>query len=463
VIPFEDRHPQEVAIFERNGHGLPFGTTGEPARSDPLHAIINRPEDDRRIGPNISDDGPNPLGNVSGAGHGEPPRRTDSPVARDPDVSSSIDQAPDRPSTRSELSLRPLILRMRPEFRRSAIYVLAAMALIPTIRWLARDWLPAREPDGQAILLGIWSLMALGPIGVLRWRLRIDGRGIARRRLLGWDLWPWDAFEQSRVLDGEDDGAAYLLPEKPRWSRKLSLDLLDPDDHRLVADILGRIRVRPPAPAAPGEVHVRYGFGREAFIGPRELILVGSGEARSYAWDAVRLLRIRRRDHDRLDFSSLEIELPDQTVAFRITHQHGQAIRSWSTPRGSDPTGPEVLAEALARYVPTDRVLISALSGPPRTRAEWLARRAQFEKRAREFVVLRRIFLGAGALLVHVILAYAGAGWWPTSVYLVLIAVQWSLFWAILLHAERLEQRSRAELESCIPDDWRREERAADA
>jgi hypothetical protein len=72
--------------------------------------------------------------------------------------------------------------------------------------------------------------VAIGAIGVVRWRLKVDDRGIWRRRLLGWDFWPRKAFEEGRVLEGEDASTSYIFRDKPFWARKLSVDLLAEDE-----------------------------------------------------------------------------------------------------------------------------------------------------------------------------------------------------------------------------------------
>jgi hypothetical protein len=358
--------------------------------------------------------------------------------------------------SRADLAVRPRTFRMGPEYRRSAIYILVGLALIPLVRWGLRDYLPARGPNSQVLGLCLCSLLAFGPIGILRWRLRVDEAGIARRRFFRWDLWPWEAFNGARVRDAEDDSTAYILPEKPSWARKLSIGLLDEEARELVAGIIDRERVRPEAPAVPNELHVRYPFRREAFISRSGLVLLRRGEATRYSWDDVRILRIRRRTHDRRDFSSIELVLPDQTVTFRIFHQNGQVTRSWSAPRGEPSATPDVLAEALRRYVPEDRVVVSAMSGSPRSIAEWQDRHAMFDRQGRDFVVLWRILWGAGALFIIMVLYdFLDRGGYAAVGMLGLFAVQWGLIWALVRYMERRHRESAAELEVQVPDEWR--------
>lgn len=222
-----------------------------------------------------------------------------------------------------------------------------------------------------------------------------------------------------------------------------------------VSAIIEAFRVRPAVPGLPNELHVRYVFRREAFIEPSGLVLLHRGEAKRYSWRDVRHLRIRRRSHDRRDFSSLELILPDQTVTFRILHQNGQTARSWTVPAGVHPASPDVLAEALRRYVPEDRILISALTGPPRSIGEWKDRRALRDRDARDLVRLRRIFWGFGVLSVIIILAdFRGRGLAAAGLLVIWIML-WSLVWAVMRYLERSHRDSIAELDSQVPEAWK--------
>ena len=282
--------------------------------------------------------------------------------------------------SRATATVEPLSCALMPEVRRSAAYVLVAVYLIPVIRWWLRDLLPYRGIADVIFGLITVALVTVGTIGVIRWRLRVDEQGIWRRRLLGWDFWPWDAFKEGRVLVGEDAATTYIFREKPFWARKLSLELLAPDDQRRIVDIIRHVLVGPPEPAPPVELTIRFGFKKEAYIARECLLIRNRGEVTRYAWKEIQSLRIRRQYHDRRDFSSLEIVLPDQTITLRLIHQNGQASRSWSGARGSSTPSPDVVAGILERYVPADRVLVTALREPPRTLAEWHDRHAILER-----------------------------------------------------------------------------------
>jgi hypothetical protein len=111
---------------------------------------------------------------------------------------------------------------MRPELRRCAVYVLIALAGLPFVVQCVNDLRPPdRRPDLRVVGVAD-GVLALGAISILRWRLRADERGIARRRLLLWHLYPWDEFATGRVKEGTDPDS-YTLAGRPPWNRRLML------------------------------------------------------------------------------------------------------------------------------------------------------------------------------------------------------------------------------------------------
>ncbi len=301
--------------------------------------------------------------------------------------------APFEPLNTSKLTARPLetlILPMRPELRRSAVYVLIGTMLIPVIRWALRDFFPLAQGEPWRMLT-LCSLPAIAAIAALRWRLRVDSSGIARRRFIGWDLWPWEHFKQGKVLDVEGTSTTYILKEKPFWARKLTLELLDDEDQSRLEAIVEGLRMRPPL-ELPGEMAVRFGFRKEVMLTPGGLLLRDRGEETRYRWQQVQSIRISRLDHSRRDFESIEIVLPDRTLTFSVRlNDHGHSIRSWSATGGGKTPSAEILAAFLQRFSPHDRVQIDSLSEAPFTLDQWRARRAVMDKKSNELKILRRI------------------------------------------------------------------------
>jgi hypothetical protein len=350
----------------------------------------------------------------------------------------------------TERPLEPLVFKMRPELRRSAVYVSIGFVLIAAVRWGLRDFFPRTEA-GPWIPLIILALVALAPLAVLRWRLRLDSSGIARRRLIRWDFWPWDAFEQGKVRDAEAASTTYILPEKPFWARKLSLELLEDADRARVEAIIDQLRVRP-ALDLPDELALRYGFRKEALIAPAGLLLRNRTEETRYGWNDVRALRIRRHDHLRRDFKSLEIVLPDRVVAFSVHLHNGQLIRSWSATGGCATPTAEVLAAVLERSIAVERVQIVSLSEAPRTVDEWQDRRSMLAKQSRELTNMRRIFWIGGVLMLLIPLSDYRHGIFATVGMTVVSSVALGVFFLVLRYIERDHRDAVANLEAQMPD-----------
>jgi hypothetical protein len=292
---------------------------------------------------------------------------------------------------------QPLVFKMRAEFRRSAVYGEIGLVLIVAVCCVIVYFFPAgsRRPAVPVVLL-----LALAPVAVLRWRLRVDASGIARRRFFRWDLWPWEAFEQGKVLDCEGESTSYVLPEKPFWARKLTLGLLEVPDCERVQAIIDGLWTRPTI-ELPAELALRFGFRKEALIAQEGLLLRDGGEELRYTWKEAQALRIRRHDRRRRDFESLEILLPDRVVRFSLRRDNGQLIRSWST-TGEEPTPTAAtLAGVLTRLVPPECVHITSLNDAPLTALEWQDRCSILAKKRRELTVLRWIiWMGSAAMLL---------------------------------------------------------------
>ena len=252
--------------------------------------------------------------------------------------------------------IAPLILGMRADFRRSALYVPIGILPFAAAHWWFRDWFP---PTGNSPVVSLIALAALVllPVAVFRWRLRVDSSGIARRRLFGWDLWPWQLFEQGKVLEAEASPATFILPVKPFWARTLSLNLLEDSDRARVEAIIDRFHVRP-ALDLPEELALRCAFRKEAVITRGGLLLRDRGVETRYRWKETQALRIRRRDHRRRNFETLNIVLPDRTVTFSTRRDKGNLIRSWSATSGSATPTAEVLAAVIERSIPRERIQI---------------------------------------------------------------------------------------------------------
>jgi hypothetical protein len=242
--------------------------------------------------------------------------------------------------------------------------------LLLTLEWWI-DFAFFRDLASLIIVLPIviWQLM------IFHWRLRVDESGIARRRLFGWDLWPWEAFENGLIHKG-NYLFTYKWPDKPWWQRTLSFGFLKDAERESLWKASQRFWKAPLPPDLPPDLKIRHFFRKEAQFSPEGIWAGRMGKPRYYPWSAVQELRIDRLEHDRRDFQNLEMVLPDQTIRLWVTLQHGQANRSWS---GAEP---EAISGMLESHVPPERTLISALWGPPKSLAEIKHRQEELNRQA---------------------------------------------------------------------------------
>jgi hypothetical protein len=354
-----------------------------------------------------------------------------------------------RPLT-NELDAGPLVVALAPEFRRCAVYVMFGLVLVSSVaRWVNDLRPPENRPDLRFGLLVV-AILAVWVVSVFRWRLRVDGRGISRRRLFAWHLYSWDEFASGRVRDGID-ASTYEFPDRYPWDRKLSIGLIAEDERSAIREMIRGVWVCPPEPEVPAELSISFYFRKTARFGREGLTIGHRGKEVSYAWGDVRAVRIRRVERDRRDFSSLELELPDQVVTLRVINQHGRANRSWSGFRGEPNPEPAAITAVIQQYVPDDRILVTSLSEPPLSVSEWEDRLTLLEKKAKELVVLKRIFWGLGATLLIFCLWDTSRGWTNAAGLTVVCGVQFGLLWAVLRYFEKDYRETVEELESQMP------------
>lgn len=286
--------------------------------------------------------------------------------------------------------------------------VLAALAL-----WL-------RGPSAAAGA-GILVAAAMAMAFPLRWALRVEELGIARRRLIGWELWEWGAFESGMIH--KEHPFTFIDPRRPWWGSKLRLSGLSKDDvKRLIALINSRYQL-PPPPPVPDSLAISFGFRRRAAIGTTGIDLTTGGRQQFCSWRDVRRVHITRMDPLRRDFSALEIYLPDETIALRVLSQYGMPSPTW---RGA---APEELNQLLRRHVPANKIDVDIWGESPAKRGDAERALAKEVKLQREMRIAQRI-----CLLVLV----AGAAWaavtgsllTPFTAMLVLYSMLFgSVFW----------------------------------
>ncbi len=256
----------------------------------------------------------------------------------------------------------PIFFRLAPMYRRIGIYLFAGyIFVITTFVYLCDlDVFPNR--DGIWVFFLLTSPMLLGALLIFRLLLRVDDKGIWRRRFIGWDLWSWEAFSGGQVKQGP--GEVFTYSAKPWSKRYLLLEFLTDDDRKQLTSIIKRFWEPPQMPPIPDELFIRWGFRSWARL-TQNAIQIGKGKndtGNTLSWTAVPQVRITRLDHSRRDFQRVEISSPDSTQPILRLVNYGSP--QW---KGSDP---EIISAFLECVVPTSQLLVTANDGPPRTLAE---------------------------------------------------------------------------------------------
>src|SRR5262249_42270948 len=166
-----------------------------------------------------------------------------------------------RPPVSIATELRPLVLRLAPEYRRSAIYVVVGyvllVALIVWKRWANVNNGPWVNTVIGLAVFGTATLFLLAV--VFRYRIRIDEHGVWRRRFVRWDLWPWEVFEQGLVRHGKL-GDQLTYPARGWYWRPIPASLLGEANRALYESIVARYRVPPPPPDVPDSLTLKLPF-----------------------------------------------------------------------------------------------------------------------------------------------------------------------------------------------------------
>ncbi|HKB05783.1 MAG TPA: hypothetical protein VKD90_26540 [Gemmataceae bacterium] len=300
------------------------------------------------------------------------------------------------------LAFHPLELRLAPEWRRCAVYVVVGFVLVAAVVVGLNQAEVNKTPwvnlaAGLAVLgVAVLVLVAL----VFRYRIRIDQHGVWRRRLFRWDLWPWEAFEAGKIRHGKY-GDQIAFPDKPRYWRTMSASLLGERDRAAYETVVRRYRVPLPPPELPEVVAIKLGLWTRLELsadGVRRFTrLDETGELIPWR-DVVRAEAIRAT-HDRPDFATLELHLPGEPKPVRLDHHQGTP--TW---KGADA---EVIARYLERHLVDGRFQVTALRGPPANEAEAdrrLARLAEGEQQLRMARRFMRHMLVWGGLILGVVM-----------------------------------------------------------
>jgi hypothetical protein len=298
--------------------------------------------------------------------------------------------------------LRPLELRLAPEYRRSALYAAVGFVLLTALVVWKRGVNVNNGPWVNTVIgLAVFGTATLFLLAVVfRYRIRIDEHGVWRRRFVRWDLWPWEAFEQGLVRHGKL-GDQLTYPARSWYWRTISASLLGDANRAVYEAVVARYRVPPPPPDLPETLTLKLPILATLELTADGIRVTGH---RNYSdklisWKEVVKADVLRASHDRPDFVTLELHLPGQAKPVRLTNQYGTA---------NGGVDPEVICLYLRERLADNRFQVTTLRGPPADDAEAdrrLALFAEAEQKLRKAHRINWYLHGVGALFLSVLIA----------------------------------------------------------
>jgi hypothetical protein len=356
-------------------------------------------------------------------------------------IPSPVEQDPNR------------VFRLAPEYRRCGVYLVLGWLLVGGLMLglhFSED--PIRSWSDLCTVLTVLSALFLGSaVTLLRYGLRVDERGIWRRHLFRWDLWPWEAFTTGAVRTGRGPDT-WVYPDKPWYSRHLHLGSLAKADCNTLMEQIRQVW-KPTEVVLPDEMKIRYGLGKHLELSPRGILIaeVKGDRPRSYTWSDVVQLRVTRFDHWRRDFWKLDLELPTGEEVLRLRRRSDAEGRYWTGPDA------EVVLAYLLQYIGSDRIQVTALRGAPRNRDEAERRLRDLDRSYRDAQRGSRISY-ASLLILYLLVLFKGQGafawnrfqWFAAGGLFLVLGLLGVSIWMGLAQARRRGQIQRAELTNWI-------------
>jgi hypothetical protein len=313
------------------------------------------------------------------------------------DRSETIPDTPD--------AVEPREFGLKPEFIRAAWLGFVAIILLIVAAQMS---ISARNDDfdfwrtaggwadrADSILVGLVPA-SVGMFMAHRWRLRLDVRGLHRRRFFGWQTWTWEEFREGHIRH-DDEAFSFINPADYRWQRKIDLGVLKEENRDYSFAVCLRFWT-PPAVEVPCTLSIKTSVtglrGTTIDMGPIGIDVSGAGIPRSYGWDEVVLLRIVRLEENHPGFKVLRLTLPDRELELRYSREQGQVKKNWTG------AGPDVVSAFLERHVSAERIEEAALEGRARTVADVDSRLEDLRNRQREFRMMTIIVAAAGLILL---------------------------------------------------------------
>jgi hypothetical protein len=341
---------------------------------------------------------------------------------------------------------------LAPEYQRCGIYLALGwfLAVGMCIGLKVADLNPKTWVE-LSVVLPAFSVPILG-IALLTWRqaLRVDDRGLWRRRFFRWDLWPWEAFAGGAVREGTSQDS-WVYPAKPWHRRYLFLEFLAEGDRSALAERIREVWKRP-ATVLPDAIEIRYGLGKRLEFSSQGIVLSRRKRERNcyYAWSEVLRLRVTKTEQSRRDFQTLELDLAPGARPIQLHYRQGN--RSWTGPDA------ETLLAYVLLYVPADRLEITALTGWPQTRDEAYRRLEILDRSERDLRNVSRfvtalMFGGCLVYLFMVVEVHSGSfldwdwvQWLAAGCMAFSLAITGVVSWVTLAEAWRRLRTQRSEL-----------------
>src|SRR4051794_18942299 len=159
--------------------------------------------------------------------------------------------------------VQPREFRLQSDLRRCAMYVAVApligFALVAAATYIPHvvDLTQPPEPITPVLIrVAAFDSAAMFLLfAAERYRIRVDGDGIWRRRLFRWDFWCWRSFDSGEV--GRDDSEFRFISAEKSWLwRKLNPALMED------VEVLRRLVEQhfPPLPVAPERLTIKAPF-----------------------------------------------------------------------------------------------------------------------------------------------------------------------------------------------------------
>jgi hypothetical protein len=293
--------------------------------------------------------------------------------------------------------------RIAPDLRRACWYAIIGSMLLAIVFFWISAFIQNRGPGYIAIGFVPFVLLTGAMVVALRWKLRVDQHGLARRKLFGWDNWEWAVFATGRVRKMHPH--TLYDPDRPWGRRKLGLSYMASAEVQEVMSVINRHYRLPPPPEVPATLTIKYGFRRSAIFNHDGIHLTIGGRSHVYTWRDLGNIHVTRMDPVRRDFTSLLINLPNQDIELKLVTHEGGASPTW---RGATA---EEINEYLFHNVPSEKIHTSIAGDLPTNREHLEKELHRLEKLRRDLVLMLAVFtLLMTAVLVWMTIAVESGG-----------------------------------------------------